>query len=480
MPLFVVKSSGATPIPYEWSAKGIITIGRASLNEICISDPLVSSVHAEVRFDNDEYFLQDLGSRTGTYYDGRFVTSPVSLSPGGRIYLGSTEIEVRDVLEGDIAGLTIRPVFSFKRNPSIPAGNTESNRSNLLLALTGLDGDTDWLVPVLFERAAKSYEASNLLREAAVCWMEAGNTGGAIEIYLRTNEYSKAAPLLMEKGRYAEALKCYFAWLASLRKDNSVSRIRALLGVALSLRIMKKEPDTADAAWREARSLAEVPKADRLVAGSCWEALGEYGARIGRTDLVQVGYEQALQAYGNEFNDERTSASRNYLAAVENNRLLVAEIETRLAEWNPQVEELAPPPDAGDALVMGARFGEWTVWRPGPKEVVAVHAESNTAIQIWTDSPGWFRSSRGKEGYQVSSEGSVTRHVGPIRIARYIEKVPTASLTDVSAEVANYTFTSTREGLRITNKVKGGTIVIYPNESHFDFIPHNKRAVRMR
>ena len=47
-----------------------ITIGRSARNDVCIPDPFASRVHAEVRREGDQYFLQDLGSANGTYYDG--------------------------------------------------------------------------------------------------------------------------------------------------------------------------------------------------------------------------------------------------------------------------------------------------------------------------------------------------------------------------------------------------------------------------
>ena len=70
-----------------------------------------------------------------------------------------------------------------------------------------------------------------------------------------------------------------------------------------------------------------------LTAGRCWEALGAYGAIVGRNDLTQLGYERALAYYGERYNGERMRAAKAYLAAVLENRLLAAEIETRLAEW---------------------------------------------------------------------------------------------------------------------------------------------------
>ena len=69
-----------------------ITIGRSARNDLCIPDPFASRVHAEVRHEGDEYFLQDLGSANGTLYNGSVVEAPINLTRGGRIQIGETEI----------------------------------------------------------------------------------------------------------------------------------------------------------------------------------------------------------------------------------------------------------------------------------------------------------------------------------------------------------------------------------------------------
>lgn len=73
-----------------------ITIGRSARNDLCIPDPFASRVHAEVRSEGDEYFLQDLGSANGTLYNGSVVESVITLSRGGRIQIGETEIIFND------------------------------------------------------------------------------------------------------------------------------------------------------------------------------------------------------------------------------------------------------------------------------------------------------------------------------------------------------------------------------------------------
>jgi serine phosphatase RsbU (regulator of sigma subunit) len=73
-----------------------VTIGRSARNDLCIPDPFASRVHAEVRNEGDEYFLQDLGSANGTLYNGSTVETLITLTRGGRIQIGETEIVFND------------------------------------------------------------------------------------------------------------------------------------------------------------------------------------------------------------------------------------------------------------------------------------------------------------------------------------------------------------------------------------------------
>ncbi len=73
-----------------------ITIGRSARNDVCVPDPFASRVHAEVRREGDLYLLQDLGSANGTYYNGSRLDQAVTLTHGGRIQIGETEIVFKD------------------------------------------------------------------------------------------------------------------------------------------------------------------------------------------------------------------------------------------------------------------------------------------------------------------------------------------------------------------------------------------------
>lgn len=91
MPELIIKYPDRSPDTFPLGRLRI-TIGRSARNDLCIPDPFASRVHAEVRKEGDEYILQDLGSANGTLYNGAPVGGPLSLTPGGRIQIGETEI----------------------------------------------------------------------------------------------------------------------------------------------------------------------------------------------------------------------------------------------------------------------------------------------------------------------------------------------------------------------------------------------------
>lgn len=74
---------------------GTLQIGRSPACEIRPSDTYLSQLHAKISERNGTWVVEDLGSTNGTYLNQRKVTVPTELSPGDRIRLGKTTIEVR-------------------------------------------------------------------------------------------------------------------------------------------------------------------------------------------------------------------------------------------------------------------------------------------------------------------------------------------------------------------------------------------------
>src|SRR5437763_16836447 len=92
-----------------------VTIGRSARNDLCIPDPFASRVHAEVRNEGDEYFLQDLDSANGTLYNGSVDEAPIALTRRGRIQIGETDMVFND-----------RP-FALSRGATMNNDNTPSS-----------------------------------------------------------------------------------------------------------------------------------------------------------------------------------------------------------------------------------------------------------------------------------------------------------------------------------------------------------------
>ncbi|HJQ24228.1 MAG TPA: SpoIIE family protein phosphatase [Blastocatellia bacterium] len=84
-----------------------LTIGRSSRNDICISDPFASRLHAELRREGDHVLLVDNGSANGTFLNGQRVSGSVRLEPGDMIRIGETEIEFKSEEQDLMSGATV-------------------------------------------------------------------------------------------------------------------------------------------------------------------------------------------------------------------------------------------------------------------------------------------------------------------------------------------------------------------------------------
>lgn len=79
------------------------TIGRVAENAIPIADGSVSSKHARLYQQDGEFFLEDLGSRNGTYVNGERLSAPRQLADGDLVRFGKVLMTFN--LASDIAPL---------------------------------------------------------------------------------------------------------------------------------------------------------------------------------------------------------------------------------------------------------------------------------------------------------------------------------------------------------------------------------------
>ncbi len=151
-----------------------MTIGRSARSDLCIADQFASRLHAEIRREGDKYWLQDLGSANGTYYDGSAVTTAVPIASGGTIRIGETTlqfIDQQDVLKKSATLITAQTqaldtsnTISIRQsvNPTseILDSNVSSRKDLLgliskvgvtLLSASGLDETLSQIVALVFE-----------------------------------------------------------------------------------------------------------------------------------------------------------------------------------------------------------------------------------------------------------------------------------------------------------------------------------------
>jgi pSer/pThr/pTyr-binding forkhead associated (FHA) protein len=66
----------------------VVNIGRGDYNDVVISDPSVSTMHAKLQRREAIWILTDLGSTNGTFVEGERLTGEVPLSPGTTLKFG--------------------------------------------------------------------------------------------------------------------------------------------------------------------------------------------------------------------------------------------------------------------------------------------------------------------------------------------------------------------------------------------------------
>lgn len=71
------------------------TVGREVDNTLCLANPTISRRHAELMLIENDLFVRDLGSRNGTFLNGRRVVSFDRLCPGDTLQFGGAVYTIR-------------------------------------------------------------------------------------------------------------------------------------------------------------------------------------------------------------------------------------------------------------------------------------------------------------------------------------------------------------------------------------------------
>ncbi|MBD2183645.1 adenylate/guanylate cyclase domain-containing protein [Planktothrix sp. FACHB-1355] len=97
------------------------TIGRSDDNNFVIPDRWISRNHAMLQsMETGEFYLIDLGSRNGSFVNGRRVSVPVTLKHGDNLTFGQTELEF------------FSPTVSYQANSSTSSHSDELTATSTL------------------------------------------------------------------------------------------------------------------------------------------------------------------------------------------------------------------------------------------------------------------------------------------------------------------------------------------------------------
>lgn len=80
-----------------------VTVGRRPANDVVLSDPRVSRVHAVVRQVADTLVVTDLGSSAGTFVNGERVTGPTAVHHGDALAFGPVTCRFEDPAQASVA-----------------------------------------------------------------------------------------------------------------------------------------------------------------------------------------------------------------------------------------------------------------------------------------------------------------------------------------------------------------------------------------
>jgi pSer/pThr/pTyr-binding forkhead associated (FHA) protein len=87
----LVATEGQPAVQFDLGGP-LITVGRASDNDVIVDDPMVSRHHCQLKLQHGAYGFVDLGSRNGSLVNAQHVQE-VALGPGDIIQIGNTTIE---------------------------------------------------------------------------------------------------------------------------------------------------------------------------------------------------------------------------------------------------------------------------------------------------------------------------------------------------------------------------------------------------
>jgi serine phosphatase RsbU (regulator of sigma subunit)/pSer/pThr/pTyr-binding forkhead associated (FHA) protein len=95
-----VTPAEGEPFTYEVEGQELV-IGRSTSCDLSVSDRFLSRQHARMYRSGDEWLIEDLGSRNGTFVNGERISMPARVHAGDTIAMSASLVRVRPTGAGD-------------------------------------------------------------------------------------------------------------------------------------------------------------------------------------------------------------------------------------------------------------------------------------------------------------------------------------------------------------------------------------------
>ena len=129
MTLFKINIAGRPPITIGPESP-VVSVGRASTNDLTIIDDSLSRLHARIRLMDGSARVEDLGSMNGTQVNGVRITGPQTLKPGDVIRFGNVEATLSQDQSSKV-------VIEYQDSPDLPRSTIVMSAAMLRSGLLG-------------------------------------------------------------------------------------------------------------------------------------------------------------------------------------------------------------------------------------------------------------------------------------------------------------------------------------------------------
>ena len=286
------------------------TVGRSDDNNFVLTDRWISRNHAMLQqMETGEFYLIDLGSRNGSFVNGRRVSIPVTLRNGDRIIFGQTELDFYN------------PTAGHRHNP-INDTDSEDFTATLtvrsLISVMVMDIRDFTILTRQLDETLLSEVIGNWFRQAGQIIRENGSwvdkyIGDAIMAVwfhktsgVSSEEMMRICQALSELHKATDELSSRYPLPFPLRVGAGINTGYAMVGNSGSSDRSDYTAlgDTVNAAFRLESCTKQLGK-DIAVGKTTYEYLTKLGAQVAFEEhtVTLKGYDHPSVAYGGTYAD---------------------------------------------------------------------------------------------------------------------------------------------------------------------------------